>query len=181
MCQGQPRVIIWTTLIVLPYTMLHTKFQGHWSIGSGEEDFLRFLPYMGMAAMLVMWSRSFEQLFFPKGPGGCIWNLVAIRPVVLEEKSFEIVDGRRTDDGRTDGRTTDNGACLYYKLPWSLRLRWANKRKNSNLQQNLEVFSAATDSEIIIIQILHGMEQIKNLTELSSLGQEPTFKILEDS
>ena len=31
--------------------MLHTKFQGHRSIGSGEEDFLRFLPYMGMAAM----------------------------------------------------------------------------------------------------------------------------------
>ena len=28
--------------------MLHTKFQGHWSIGSGEEGFLRFLPYMGM-------------------------------------------------------------------------------------------------------------------------------------
>ena len=34
--------------------MLHTEFQGHWSIGSGEEDFVRFLPYMGMAAMLVM-------------------------------------------------------------------------------------------------------------------------------
>ena len=84
---------------------------------------------MGMAAMLVMWPRSFEQLFFPKGPGGCIWNLVAIGPVVSEEKSFEIVDGRRTtDDGRTDdGRTTDNGACLYYKLPRSLRLRWAKK------------------------------------------------------
>ena len=40
--------------------MLHTKFQGHrsigsfqghWSIGSGEVDFLRFLPYMGMVAM----------------------------------------------------------------------------------------------------------------------------------
>ena len=59
---------------------------------------------MGMAAMLVMWPWSFEQLFFPKGPGGCIWNLVAIRPVVSEEKSFEIVDGRRTD-----GRTTDDG------------------------------------------------------------------------
>ena len=29
--------------------MLYTKFQGHRSIGSGEEDFLRFLPYMGMA------------------------------------------------------------------------------------------------------------------------------------
>ena len=27
--------------------MLHTKFQGHRSIGSGEEDLLRFLPYYG--------------------------------------------------------------------------------------------------------------------------------------
>ena len=34
--------------------MLHTKFQGYWSIGSGEEDFLRFLRYMGMTAMWVM-------------------------------------------------------------------------------------------------------------------------------
>ena len=34
--------------------MLHTKFQGHWFIGSGAEEFLRFLPYMGMAATLVM-------------------------------------------------------------------------------------------------------------------------------
>ena len=53
---------------------------------------------MGMVAMLVMWRRQFEQLFFPKHPGGCIWNLVAIGPVV-SEKSFEIVDGR-TDDGQ---------------------------------------------------------------------------------
>ena len=35
--------------------MLHTKFQGNRPSGSGEEDFLRFLPYMGMAAILVMW------------------------------------------------------------------------------------------------------------------------------
>ena len=107
MGQGQPRVISWTTLVVLPYMMLHTKFQGHRSSGSGEEDFLRFLPYMGMAAMLVMWPRPFEQFFFPKGPGGCIWNLVAIGPVVSEEKSFEIVDGRRTDGRTDDGRTTE--------------------------------------------------------------------------
>ena len=40
--------------VVFSYTMLHTKFQGHWSIGSGEEVFLRILPYIGMAAMLVM-------------------------------------------------------------------------------------------------------------------------------
>ena len=34
--------------------MLHAKFQDHSTSGSGEEDFLRFLPYMGMAAILVM-------------------------------------------------------------------------------------------------------------------------------
>ena len=36
------------------YTMLHTKFQSHRSIGSGEEDCLMFLLYMGMVAILVM-------------------------------------------------------------------------------------------------------------------------------
>ena len=59
MGHGQTRDLIWTTLVVLTYMMLHTKFQGHGSIGSGEEEFLRFLPYMGMVAMLVMWSNSF--------------------------------------------------------------------------------------------------------------------------
>ena len=34
--------------------MLHTKFQDHSTSGSGEKDFLRFLLYMGMAAILVM-------------------------------------------------------------------------------------------------------------------------------
>ena len=34
--------------------MLHAKFQDHRTSGSGEEYFLRFLPYMGIAAILVM-------------------------------------------------------------------------------------------------------------------------------
>ena len=34
--------------------MLHTKFHGNRHAVSGEEDFLRVLPYMGMAAILVM-------------------------------------------------------------------------------------------------------------------------------
>ena len=34
--------------------MLHAKFQDHRTSGSGEEDFQMFLPYMGMAAILVM-------------------------------------------------------------------------------------------------------------------------------
>ena len=46
-------MIIRIILVVLAQTKLHTKFQGHRSIAS-EEDFLRFLSYMGMAAMLVM-------------------------------------------------------------------------------------------------------------------------------
>ena len=54
MGQGQTSNLILTSLVVLTYMMLHTKFQGHGSTGSGEEDFLRFLPYMGMAAMLIM-------------------------------------------------------------------------------------------------------------------------------
>ena len=34
--------------------MLHANFQDHRTSGSGEEDFKRFLPYMGMGAILVM-------------------------------------------------------------------------------------------------------------------------------
>ena len=34
--------------------MLHTKFHGNRSTGSGEEDFKGFLPYMSVAAHLVM-------------------------------------------------------------------------------------------------------------------------------
>ena len=34
--------------------MLHAKFEDHRTSGSGEEDLQRFLPYMSMAAILVM-------------------------------------------------------------------------------------------------------------------------------
>ena len=74
------------------HLMLHTKFKGNWSFGSGEEDFLRFLPYMGMAAILVMWLRPFEQTFIPPSQGGSTWNVASIGPVVSEEKMFENVD-----------------------------------------------------------------------------------------
>ena len=48
---------------------------------------------MGVAAMLVMWPKPFEQFFFPLTSVGYIWNLVTIGLVVSEEKLFEIVDG----------------------------------------------------------------------------------------
>ena len=34
--------------------MLHTKFRENRPAGSGEEDFIVVLPYMGVAAILVM-------------------------------------------------------------------------------------------------------------------------------
>ena len=34
--------------------MLHTKFRENQPAGSGEEDFEGFLPYMGLAAILIM-------------------------------------------------------------------------------------------------------------------------------
>ena len=68
--QGQTRVILLAMLVVLAYTMLHTKYTGHWSTGSGKEVFM-FLPYMGVAAMLVMRLGLFEQFFVPITP----WRL----------------------------------------------------------------------------------------------------------
>ena len=97
--------------------MLHIKFQGNRPSGSGEEDFLRFLLYMGVATILVMWPGRNIYTFFPPLSRGCIWNLIEISLVVSEEKSFENVDGRRTDDGRR--------RLPSYKLPRRLRLRGA--------------------------------------------------------
>ena len=34
--------------------MLQDKFQDHRTSGSGVEDFQRFLPYMGVAAIMIM-------------------------------------------------------------------------------------------------------------------------------
>lgn len=76
--QSQPGVIVWIKLVVLAYPVLHTKFHGYCYIGSGEVDFQRFLPYMDVAAMMVVWSRPFELVFVRKGPGYCIWNSVTI-------------------------------------------------------------------------------------------------------
>ena len=52
--------------------MLHTKFQGHMPFGSGEEGFLRFLTYIGMAAILVTCPGPFEQTFVPPSHVGSI-------------------------------------------------------------------------------------------------------------
>ena len=66
---------------------------------------------MGMAAILVMWLRSFEQTFVPPSQGGSTWNLTSIGPVVSEEKMFE---NENIDNTHTYEQTTE--AYLSYKL-----------------------------------------------------------------
>ena len=70
--------------------MLHTKFSGNQSAGSGEDFFKGFLPYMGVAAILVMRPRCHKQTT----NGGSTQNLALIGQAVSEKKMFEIVDGR---------------------------------------------------------------------------------------
>ena len=49
--------------------MLHTKFRENRSAGSGEEDFEWFLPYMGVADILVMCPGFRDQTFVPQTHG----------------------------------------------------------------------------------------------------------------
>ena len=94
--QGQPRVTIWTNYDEPESQMLHTKPQGHWPFGFGEEDFWR---------VFEGWPRPREQTFVSPSHWVSIWNLAVIGQAVLE-KIFEN-GGRRTDD---------DGPWLYYKL-----------------------------------------------------------------
>ena len=73
--------------------MLYTKIQPQSFLGSGEEDFWVFLPYMGMAAILIDGSWPFEQIFNPPLTEGSTWNLKKFGTGVSEEKSFKGVDG----------------------------------------------------------------------------------------
>ena len=43
-----------------------------------------------------------------------MWNMERICLTASEEMSFENVDGRTADDGRTDGQMPD--VSIYYKL-----------------------------------------------------------------
>ena len=62
--------------------MLHAKFQDHRTSGSGEEEFLKFLPYMGMAAILVMRPGQFIQTFVTPTHGGFTYYLALIGQAV---------------------------------------------------------------------------------------------------
>ena len=139
---GQPRSSfeqIW--FVVHKYLMLHTKF---WPFGSREEDFLRFLPYMGMVAILVMWPRPLEKTFLPPE----IWFQSA--PQFLRKRSLKMLiwvtiwtNFRSPSHRSSKWNLTLVGSVVSeekmfkkcgrrrptYPIssPISLRLRWANK------------------------------------------------------
>ena len=57
--------IILASLVDLPTLMICAKIHPQGILDSGEEDFLMFLPDMGMAAILVNRRQPFYQSFIP--------------------------------------------------------------------------------------------------------------------
>ena len=71
--------------------MLQTKFQGHWSTGSGEEGFFKVSTiYWHGGRIDHVTVTDCTYIFIPSVPGGSTRNLVTFDPLALEEM-FEIV------------------------------------------------------------------------------------------
>ena len=122
--QGQPRIIIWTNLVGSTTPMLHTKSQGHRPSGSGEEDFLRVFTIYGRGGHLGHVTKTIWTNFRSPTLRSLHMKYEFNWPVVSEEKMFENVDGRRTDDGLRSHWYTISS-------PMSLRLRWAKKKNQT--------------------------------------------------
>ena len=72
--------------------MLHTKIHGNRPTGSGKEDFESFfLPYMDLAAILVMLPATCHQIFISLYLKAFIQNFVRIGTVVSEKIQFEFL------------------------------------------------------------------------------------------
>ena len=66
----------------------YTKFRGNRPAGSSKEDFELFLPYMGMAAILVKWPASYQNIFISMYLKAYIQNLVKNGRVISEKSMF---------------------------------------------------------------------------------------------
>ena len=104
--KGQRSTIQNLNLVVFECLILYTKFQWNRPIISEEEDFLRFLLYMYMAAIFVMSPDHLNKLSFPQHMEASyeIWLQLAQR---LQRRCLKML----TYDV---WRMTE--ACLYYKL-----------------------------------------------------------------
>ena len=69
--------------------MLYAKIQPKSFLGSEEEDFKEFIPYMDMAAILISGAKPFEQIGKTLLTEGPMWNLVKIAQAVSEKKTFK--------------------------------------------------------------------------------------------
>ena len=103
--------------------MLHTKPQGQWPFGSGEEDFWRVFTIFGRSGHLGHVTQTPRTNFRSPDP----WRLHMAQRF-WRRRSLKMVD-ERTD---VNGRRTDDGACLYYKL--------TNEPKGSGELINLSYF-----------------------------------------
>ena len=65
--------------------MLQAKFQDHRTSGSGEGRFSKILPYIGVAAILVLLPASCHQIFISLYLKAFIQSLVQIGTVVSEK------------------------------------------------------------------------------------------------
>ena len=56
---------MYINIVNIESTKVHVKFQDHGTFDLGAEDFKRFLPYMGMTAILVKRPRLFYKFVSP--------------------------------------------------------------------------------------------------------------------
>ena len=68
--------------------MLHTKFQGHQSIGSGEEDFFKVFTIYGHGGHLGHVAQLICINFHSYSPSSFHITLVPNRPTVFEKNKF---------------------------------------------------------------------------------------------
>ena len=112
LCEGQPKVIIWTNLVVREHPMLYTKFQRHRQFASKEEDFNVFYHIWAYRSTVTwdIWTNVCSPIS---------WRLHVKfgfnRPSGFKREDVWKYWRRTTDD--VQKRTTE--ACLYYKLRWA--------------------------------------------------------------
>ena len=116
-----------------------------------KKIFEGFLPYMGMAAILVMWPRPHEQLSFPhpiKAPYE-IWLRLAQR--FWRRRSLKMVDRQRTDDRpwlyyKLTNEHKDSGELKQYRNDpkFSDRYAWANSADPGQTAPTGAVWSGST-------------------------------------
>ena len=130
--------------------MLHTKSQGHRPSGSGEEDFLRVFTIYGRGGHLGHVTKTIWTNFCSP-----ILRSLHMKYEFNWPSSFrgeDVWKCWRTDDGRTDGRRTDDGRRSHWytiSSPMSLRLRWAKNLIKSSFHDSPMLYPCKFGSHLL--------------------------------